>query len=84
MLNLIYGGFVIVYHESSSSHFLFFLIGPMLESMTNVVVMAVSALNALQQSFGVGELNWPSSTDPCSAPWPGVFCDSSSTNVQML
>jgi hypothetical protein len=32
MLNLIYGGFVIVHHESSSSsHFLSFLIGPMLE-----------------------------------------------------
>ncbi|CAK9198353.1 unnamed protein product [Sphagnum troendelagicum] len=44
----------------------------------------VSALNALQQSFGVGDLNWPSSTDPCSAPWPGVFCDSSNTNVKML
>ncbi len=51
--------------------------------MTNVVVMAVSALNALQQSFGVGILHWPSSTDPCSA-WQGVFCDSTGTNVQML
>jgi hypothetical protein len=31
MLNLIYGGFVIVHLESSFSHFLSFLIGPVLE-----------------------------------------------------